>query len=542
MDLHEELSKEREELLLEYHRVEAVDRILKERAETVFLLKNQTKIDETNKCAKQTILRELRGGLFHKGLWRIERNVYHYFEELLEKLSNAEPKIKNDLQIIAKKVLLSAARKGTLYDLIEQENINWSELEQEVTELLKNITALIALLEEAEKIPEEQRQAIYAQIKERIRFLKLDVPIEAYVNPEQYYKDQSKNKRFVDFLALHWTHFDGTLQQLHNLIDEYGNYPKKLIMFLYELFPLIEKGLLSYEDFIKPLMDVMLEKPDLIDENIISVIKGMVSSDGFTTDTAKKFIALLQKIEKRYVRFYIGLMKEVIDNGKTVPFEEVLKIGNLFCESKYNQYFTEDPYLFFKFGETLLHLVKEKDINLLCGIDRGGRVLGFLSYNILSGLNMKIPCYFMFVNRRGEVTPYSKDFNKIIKNKNILIIDEFVKVGGTIRGAEKYLLDNGAKSVESVVFSSNIGGYNFVYTELPSWYYKKEYSGFVETGKFDNARDQKYMEKLNPEVRAALQQRAPIAANIEWTGIVREVRQCLKKMAEAIVIYLKVRK
>ncbi len=527
MELQEEITRERDALLQEYDRLEAVKSILKKRKLY------------TPKGVKQAILQELHGGLFHNGLWRIERRVNRYFEELMKKLKDADSKLRKELQVLAKNVLISASQGGTLYDLIEEENIDlidWPTVEEEVTSLEENITALIALLEKT-KMTEERRN--YDKIMERLTEL---VGSDLLDELNKTYYPQSRNKRFVDFLALHWDDFNKTLQHLQNLNGRYFNYPYSLLMDLRTLFPLIESGLVSYDDLIKPLLDLSLEKGDFTNSGLVQVIESMVESKGFTKHKAKTFIAFLQRLDARNIHNCIGLISYVIQSKK-IDYETALEIGDMVFESKFFNYFnsTEDIPLF-KFADTLLQLVKEKNIDLIYAIDRGGRILGVLSYHILSGLKMKIPCYFILVNRKGEVSPYSKDFQKIIKNKNILLIDEFVRVGGTIRGAKSYFINNGAKSVESLVFSSNIGGYNSVFSELPSWYYKKEYSGFIETGKFDNLEDKEYMDKFSPEVRTAIQNRAPIVANKEWGKIMREVRLCLKILAKAIVIYLKEKK
>ena len=51
-----------------------------------------------------------------------------------------------------------------------------------------------------------------------------------------------------------------------------------------------------------------------------------------------------------------------------------------------------------------------------------------------------------------------KDLN-IIKDKNILLIDDIIDNGATIKNIAKYLLQNGAKKVDALVIAKTLIGY-----------------------------------------------------------------------------------
>ena len=50
-----------------------------------------------------------------------------------------------------------------------------------------------------------------------------------------------------------------------------------------------------------------------------------------------------------------------------------------------------------------------------------------------------------------------KDLN-IIKDKNILLIDDIIDNGATIKNIAKYLLQNGAKKVDALVIAKTLIG------------------------------------------------------------------------------------
>src|SRR3989338_329199 len=93
-DLDRDIKKERDLLLLEYHKVEAVDRILKERAAAVTVSKANIKaLDEV---ARREIRGQLRGGMLHRGIWRVERQSWRYFQVLIKRIT--EVKIKEQMK------------------------------------------------------------------------------------------------------------------------------------------------------------------------------------------------------------------------------------------------------------------------------------------------------------------------------------------------------------------------------------------------------------------------------------------------------------
>ncbi len=189
--------------------------------------------------------------------------------------------------------------------------------------------------------------------------------------------------------------------------------------------------------------------------------------------------------------------------------------------------FIPEAILLIPFMENLVRLFKENKTDIVYAIDRSGRILGFLFHAVLSrmGLAKRAKFYFMNVYHKvwdPSVCLYSKKQKSELKNKNILVIDDYAASGSTINTAIEFFKSlAGEGKVVAAVFSS--GRYTYsgssklsVSTQEPSWYAKKEYSGVYEP--FGNA---------------------PVKVDKGSLKIAKDVRNALLPLADLIADYLK---
>lgn len=182
-----------------------------------------------------------------------------------------------------------------------------------------------------------------------------------------------------------------------------------------------------------------------------------------------------------------------------------------------SNYFPEMP-LFFPFMENLLLLILKEKIDVVYTIDRSGRILGFLLYHILRDLGLSKDLKFYFIlGGKGTNTPmYSEKQKREIVGKKILLIDEYISTGETIHSSADLLRSITKSSVFPRAFSSIRSGYGEVTSNVPSWYWKKEYSGLVK-------------------------EHGIMKVDLGAQSIARDVRKSLLKLAKIIAKYLKCR-
>lgn len=220
---------------------------------------------------------------------------------------------------------------------------------------------------------------------------------------------------------------------------------------------------------------------------------------GHTTEDAHYLFSTILPVMKNFI------------SEKNLPIflEELREASN---------YFPEMP-LFFPFMENLLILILKEKIDVVYAIDRSGRILGFLLYHILRDLGLLKGLKFYFIlGSKGTNTPvYSEKQKREIVGKKILLIDEYISTGETINLAANLLRSITKSSVFSRAFSSIRGGYGEVTSNVPSWYWKKEYSGL------------------------AVKEHGEIEVDIGAQAIARDVRKSLLKLAKIIAKYLKCR-
>mgnify|MGYP005635935801 FL=1 len=136
---------------------------------------------------------------------------------------------------------------------------------------------------------------------------------------------------------------------------------------------------------------------------------------------------------------------------KQIPIETALRISYLVLKTRIYLFYIicdnhpdlahNDIIIFFKYCEKLIKLIKKENINWIYGIDREGRIIALLLYNVLKkmGLAHGIKLYFIHGTKKGDVTFYSKKQKEMIHGKNVLLVDEAIDSEGTIMGIEKVL-------------------------------------------------------------------------------------------------------
>ena len=124
MDFKQEVWKERDSLLLEYHKLEAVDGILKERSAKIWRFQD---VKALNEAVRREIRSQLRGGMLHRGIWRVERQSYRYFQVLLKKVEElckqgvTLQSVERQLILYEKRIAARTSRGGTLTSIIQNE-------------------------------------------------------------------------------------------------------------------------------------------------------------------------------------------------------------------------------------------------------------------------------------------------------------------------------------------------------------------------------------------------------------------------------------
>ncbi|MEK6969410.1 MAG: phosphoribosyltransferase [Nanoarchaeota archaeon] len=157
----------------------------------------------------------------------------------------------------------------------------------------------------------------------------------------------------------------------------------------------------------------------------------------------------------------------------------------------YFKYFPnhEETCKLYEFMRQLVHEVERSNVDFVYAIDRSGRILGFLLYQVLKKLGKlgKTKFYFMYATKEMDVALYSEKQKKEIRGKKVLLIDDFSSVGNTMTSTLSYLRAFGPEKVIPYVFASfgyrplrGREDYHIVYDQEPSWFWKKEYSGLNE--------------------------------------------------------------
>ncbi len=169
--------------------------------------------------------------------------------------------------------------------------------------------------------------------------------------------------------------------------------------------------------------------------------------------------------------------------------QEHKKIYLRLKEADYFRYFPnhEETCKLYEFMHRLVHEVERSNIDFVYAIDRSGRILGFLLYQVLRNLGKlgKTKFYFIHATIDGEVTFYSEQQKNEIRGKNILLLDEFVSAGRTMQATVSHLQSWGGRVIP-YAFACFQGGalygnnYNAVSEGEPSWFWKKDYSGVQE--------------------------------------------------------------
>jgi len=177
-----EVKKERDELLLEYYRFEAMHRIMEEREKELSALKNKLEILALNKTAKLSLRKEWRGSLFLRGAASIERIQGRYFKLLLTKIKNlghdtqksatfvvlgekiTAGKLEDKLKVYAHDITLRASQnQGTIGKLLLEKQLKWDELKKEVDKVMQDITSLVSMLEHLEITTKTKKEPVVEQ-------------------------------------------------------------------------------------------------------------------------------------------------------------------------------------------------------------------------------------------------------------------------------------------------------------------------------------------------------------------------------------------
>lgn len=519
MEKIKEVIKERNLLLLEFHKVEAVDRILKERKAAVSPGKNIALI---NQAAKAAILDQLRGGLLHRGIWRIEITSVRYFKRLIKKLEEmghdlkkaveyrlegkviSEESVEKQMGVYESSLVKRVARGGTITKLIKGDEPDWNLLDEEVSGVLQDITSLIALLE-------------HLTIHNYNTFQNVNNSIYELCYSVGY---RSLRTEALQLCMLHWEDLEKILKKNPEFIKSIPHIVKlipKVISWeqILEIYSwgIKKRRYINWEDFSACFL--FWSEQGLFPGNNWLYFKEMYLflSNNF---------ASVEDFSQEFVPFLITTQKIPVE--KAVEICEILGKSNIFKFFKYHNFtkyptyrdYDNEVQLFFPFCEKVMQVIVANKIDTIYAIDRGGRIIGFLIHQVLSDLGKKgVRIYFIHGTKKGQVTFYGPSQVNNLTNKRVLVLDEYVDSGNSINSVITQLKQS-AKVVVAATFSSkDYPAHRAVSSRLPSWYEKKEYSGMVEKD-----------------------EGGVVPGDFK---VAREVRKSLSGLAKAVVIYLRCR-
>lgn len=386
----------------------------------------------------------------------------------------------------------------------------WAEAAEKRAESAE-ITTEAELKEMALTLPPEQKEPLIKLVSQ------LDILSKNILKATSYFfRDVKKN---ISNISIKFTQREESIEQVlfysepqterlqkrkEKLKDEYAEFKEKKEKFISDLRILLEELSCKIENMLH-LLDSM--------ENILKQAR----------DFEKK---IEENIAEKAVQTYSKYWHEA---------ESEIKRGNILwqdlvrCISKTNVYMPE-AILFFPFMENVVRLCKEEKIEIIYALDKSGRLVGFLTQQVLSNLGMSrgIKVYFLNPKNTSQLATYFKENAKNLKDKRILIVDEYSYTGhqiSQILNLIKPILEKGA--VYAAVFSSvsrsveeGTGREYAVYKEIPSWWYMKEYSGVREI-----------------ETKIALERHTQVEPQIR--EIAASVRNSLITLAKVIAQYLK---
>lgn len=202
--------------------------------------------------------------------------------------------------------------------------------------------------------------------------------------------------------------------------------------------------------------------------------------------------------------------------------QEHMNIYSRLSKADYFKYFPdhEETCKLYEFMCLLVHEVEKSKIDFVYAIDRSGRILGFLLYQVLRNLGKlgKTKFYFIHATKERQVTFYSEQQKKEIYGKKVLVIDDFSAVGDTMIATLSKLRIAGPEKVIPYVFASfhyrplySHEDYHIVYDQEPSWFYKKDYSG-VQKKPHGGVEVNKGAKEISRKVRKVLIKFAEIIA------------------------------
>lgn len=207
--------RERKELILEYQKLQKVRKILLNRRKKAASLSKQSVVVLNDVC-KNEVLKLFKGGLLSKGIWRVETHSYHYGRELirlLERMGHAredqitfeirskpieKKTLEDHIEVYSRRIAKRMSRgftrdqSGTVRRLLNSDEINWNKLHQEINVVIRDISALIALLE----------SLTFKHEKNRAKFLALLEEMGYRYWGER--RDALSSTEIEDFLIDHW--------------------------------------------------------------------------------------------------------------------------------------------------------------------------------------------------------------------------------------------------------------------------------------------------------------------------------------------------
>ena len=270
--------------------------------------------------------------------------------------------------------------------------------------------------------------------------------------------------------------------------EYYVGYGKSLPLFSISLLALIDllvEDRVTWEQVVKdlPQMCQAAAYPHIMFERDLAQVKLLINKETWSffakylpTTLDGDFVIRLNGFRNTFGGKYLEIYQKLAEAGFFKYFKNVEEIVSLV-----------------KFMGNLRREVLASKIDFVYSIDRSGRILGFLFYHVLRNLgeSRNIKFYFVNATRQGQITFYSEKQKKEIVGKNVLVIDDFVHTGGTMHSIRDTMYSVVGSKGRIILYTFGLarGWFNnfdynetfhAVYSQEPSWYKKKAYSGMQE--------------------------------------------------------------
>jgi len=421
------LKIEREWLIQEYEYL----------TQALTIIKGKINDESTHK----KLLNLINGGIINRGIGRSERKVVYYEKILISKLDKSglfDSRIKKKLNVYTNLILSKTDKKhGTIIKSLRprrmipflgKKSVNWRLVKREINRCInKGINPLLALLNNI--LPKNNKIKILNTWGFNVN---KDPHITKFLLT--HWRDVKKIDKILWYGIECYPARDYDLRRETNEdVNHIYNFWKKIIFWL-ELMN--EEGWSSFMILMNKIDTAYRNKKYKKDRryHFNWFINGIswYTKNGFTRKDFVRAITLSCSLPRLNANSYIVNLIPSLSKELNLKHSKICSFGKLFMGQPVTEWFNvSEMFAFFRFAEEAINIIKRNKINMVVALDKSARILGIFLFHIFKKTNLDIPVQFISVGRlRDEFNLESQ--KKILKNKRILVVDDYISTGGTL--------------------------------------------------------------------------------------------------------------